>query len=612
MVKKYQKNKSAPKHDSDDEYRAVKVNLDDIEQDEVDQCKFSFSIIKIVYDQREKVMLGEDESEDDEVFPGEEDEEVMGLEGVESDDSDSEESEEEEEWGEKKHDYYDADSDADEEEEKEALKIQKQRLESFEEEDFNEEEDEEEEEVEDDTFGSAMKQKQDINKISKQEKIDMLQKEAPELLSLFVDFKKYLGEIRNTLEPLMTRVKNGEIQTSKGLSFLEVKYQLLLSYCTNISFYLLLKARGKRVKDHPVIDRLVELRIILEKMKPMEMKLKYQIDKILKSSLEKNDPLQFKANVDNLEVNEEESEKEENQVYKAPKIAPMHFNDKTTKEEKKERLMKEKAMKSRLLKDLREEFSERPEEIKDNFEDDEDEEMKRLKEKLLYEEENFNRLILSKKEMKKLNSKQKLRNDLSQLDDFGDTSFLDEKEEEKDQEILDSIRKKKSINKYTSRIDQLGKRKNNRNDDQLDEMPIKKQRVSFSNQNEVLEYEETENKKRGDEFYEQVRKNMIAKRDAKMNNKLNEFLNADDDNDSENDQDKNSKRPIDYKMMKNKGLTPHRKKEARNPRVMRRMKFEIASKKLKTVRSQYKGQNKAYDGEKTGIKTNLSRSTKLE
>lgn len=56
----------------------------------------------------------------------------------------------------------------------------------------------------------------------------------------------------------------------------------MLSYCTNIVFYLLLKAEGKQVKDHPVIDQLVKLRTIIEKLKPIDQKLKYQIDKLLK------------------------------------------------------------------------------------------------------------------------------------------------------------------------------------------------------------------------------------------------------------------------------------------------------------------------------------------
>lgn len=51
-------------------------------------------------------------------------------------------------------------------------------------------------------------------------------------------------------------------------------------------------------------DRLVEIRTILERMRPVEHKLKYQIEKLLKlattGKLADNDPLQFKANPDNL------------------------------------------------------------------------------------------------------------------------------------------------------------------------------------------------------------------------------------------------------------------------------------------------------------------------
>lgn len=43
-----------------------------------------------------------------------------------------------------------------------------------------------------------------------------------------------------------------------------------------------LKAEGKTVKDHPVIDQLVRIRTILEKMKPIEAKLKHQIEQLLK------------------------------------------------------------------------------------------------------------------------------------------------------------------------------------------------------------------------------------------------------------------------------------------------------------------------------------------
>lgn len=74
-----------------------------------------------------------------------------------------------------------------------------------------------------------------------------------------------------------------------------------------------------------------------------------------------------------------------------------------------------------------------------------------------------------------------------------------------------------------------------------------------------------------------------------------------------------SKRAISYQIMKNKGLTPHRKKENRNPRVKRRNRYESAMKKLKTFKRVAVDRSKmgGYGGEMTGIKTSLARSVKL-
>jgi U3 small nucleolar RNA-associated protein 3 len=73
------------------------------------------------------------------------------------------------------------------------------------------------------------------------------------------------------------------------------------------------------------------------------------------------------------------------------------------------------------------------------------------------------------------------------------------------------------------------------------------------------------------------------------------------------------KRQITYQIQKNKGLTPHRKKEVRNPRVKKRMKFEEKQKKLRSVKAVYKGGEGpgGYQGELSGIKTGLVKSIKL-
>lgn len=74
-----------------------------------------------------------------------------------------------------------------------------------------------------------------------------------------------------------------------------------------------------------------------------------------------------------------------------------------------------------------------------------------------------------------------------------------------------------------------------------------------------------------------------------------------------------SKRQASYQILTNKGLTPHRPKIDRNPRLKRRVKYETAVKKLKDFRrvAVDKSSLGQYSGEASGIKTKLARSVKL-
>jgi U3 small nucleolar RNA-associated protein 3 len=63
------------------------------------------------------------------------------------------------------------------------------------------------------------------------------------------------AQVRHRVGPLVSEVRDGKLATSEGLSYLEAKHLLLLQYALHIVFYLLLKAEGRPVKDHPVIAR---------------------------------------------------------------------------------------------------------------------------------------------------------------------------------------------------------------------------------------------------------------------------------------------------------------------------------------------------------------------
>jgi U3 small nucleolar RNA-associated protein 3 len=76
------------------------------------------------------------------------------------------------------------------------------------------------------------------------------------------------------------------------------------------------------------------------------------------------------------------------------------------------------------------------------------------------------------------------------------------------------------------------------------------------------------------------------------------------------------RRQITYQIEKNKGLTPHRKKSVRNPRVKKKEKYAEKLKKEKSMRPVFdKAKASAghanYGGELTGIKKGMVRSRKL-
>jgi U3 small nucleolar ribonucleoprotein protein LCP5 len=71
-----------------------------------------------------------------------------------------------------------------------------------------------------------------------------------------------------------------------GISLLDVKNDVLLSYLHNLVFLTLLRLKSGRISGSPVIEDLIKLRLLLERgTKPLEQKLKYQIDKVVQAAV---------------------------------------------------------------------------------------------------------------------------------------------------------------------------------------------------------------------------------------------------------------------------------------------------------------------------------------
>ncbi|KAL4250755.1 SAS10 family protein [Abortiporus biennis] len=69
------------------------------------------------------------------------------------------------------------------------------------------------------------------------------------------------------------------------------------------------------------------------------------------------------------------------------------------------------------------------------------------------------------------------------------------------------------------------------------------------------------------------------------------------------EEDVDGPRSLTRAILKNRGLTPHRSKSVRNPRVKKRQRYEKAKKKISSQKAVYKGGVGAgkYEGEKSGI-----------
>lgn len=98
------------------------------------------------------------------------------------------------------------------------------------------------------------------------------------------------------------------------------------------------------------------------------------------------------------------------------------------------------------------------------------------------------------------------------------------------------------------------------------------------------------------------------------NGEVSDMSDSDSDMKGMNDamEEKSTKRPINYEIEKNKGLTPKRPKEYRNPRVRNRLKARKANIKHKSIVPKVRSQDTRYSGEGTGIRMNVVRSHKFK
>jgi U3 small nucleolar ribonucleoprotein protein LCP5 len=119
------------------------------------------------------------------------------------------------------------------------------------------------------------------------------------------------------LEAIEEHMNSTDFAPSDGLDFLDTKNSLLLSYLIDLTFYLRERLSNKSASSDDASKnrhRLTEMKTALDKLRGLDKKLRYQIDKLIAAGTTATafvtggeDPLQFRPNAAALETKDNNS-----------------------------------------------------------------------------------------------------------------------------------------------------------------------------------------------------------------------------------------------------------------------------------------------------------------
>ncbi|KAK9953433.1 hypothetical protein ABG768_017427 [Culter alburnus] len=305
---------------------------------------------------------------------------------------------------------------------------------------------------------------------------EIIDSDLPTAVLLLNSLTEQVASITSHVQDLIKKVREKAYQTSKGLSFLDLRYHLLLFYLQDITHLISLKTEGESLKDNSAIHRLVTIRTVLEKMRPLDQKLKYQIDKLVRTavtgSLSENDPLHFRPNPQNMvsKLSESENSDDEGEEgttkepsasrrYVPPRIAPMHYDgDMTETDREKERINKQKraALRSSVIQELRQQYSDAPEEISDRRDFQTERQSREEQYRKNYEESMMVRLSMTREQKLRKRGMMGMASQLSNITRFGDITVLtggeaqdiDHPKPKKKKKMVKKSKKKKIFKKH--------------------------------------------------------------------------------------------------------------------------------------------------------------------
>ncbi|GFR08838.1 something about silencing protein 10 [Trichonephila clavata] len=135
------------------------------------------------------------------------------------------------------------------------------------------------------------------------QKMKLLKKKSPELLLYIDEYLEKMEELKDKFLPLISFVQKVELPSEACAHYIKIKYQALLHYCMNISFYMSLRSKGPVHISHPIIRRINSFKDILDHLNNVNKTFKKEID-ILVKKLKNNEEISFTKTQPSTETNE--------------------------------------------------------------------------------------------------------------------------------------------------------------------------------------------------------------------------------------------------------------------------------------------------------------------
>ncbi|KAJ4296543.1 something about silencing protein 10 [Kalmusia sp. IMI 367209] len=530
-------------------------------------------------------------------------------------------------WGPSKKDYYNADAIETEQdaldEEAEARRIQKKQLQAMTEADFGFDEDEwvgqdgDKGADSNKVITEVLPQLQITNDMGEEERLKILRTRYPEFEPISQEYLRLqpvhdeLAAAANAAARLIkarsaksTKTNGSLLPTPMAIN----KYRACAAYLAAMSMYFAILGSTAKEDDSTVIA-----------LDPAELHEHPVMESLLKTqnlwkrveSLPVGDPMVEAANGDELSVIEEASAVE----------IPTDF-DVSTKEKKPKRSKAQRAAEAAQAKSKA-----------------------RRAEKLRQTEEDLASLasLTGSKAVQAFHKKKSEQPKLNLLNaedsDFGEETELTA------HEIAEKARKKKSLRFYTSQIAQKANKRDAAGKDYGGDADVphrerlKDRQARLQAQAEKKgqnkngpgvalgegdSSDENDAQPRGNDFedeegyYDMVAARSTAKKQDRLERAAAYALAAKEGGTVVPEEiiGEDGRRQITYAIAANKGLTPRRAKQNRNPRVKKKLRYEKKKKQLKSMKPVFDAGKKAagganYGGELTGIKKGLVRSRKL-